>query len=112
MVGRRMPPGAGLSIATWRHERQQGTGSSVNVLEIPLDEYEEGLRADGASESLIRKEVAQLKQLQASYKKAQAEEKAKTQRSRQVPEALRPYLDAEKRVQAGASTEDVLGMLR
>ena len=111
MLGRRQAPGAGMRLLQERQRRADG-GKPANVLAMLLDEYEDGLRAAGASEAYIAKEVAVLKQLQREHKEARDKVKGSRRRRREVTEELNPYLEAEIRRTAGVVADEVLESLK
>ena len=107
LPGRRSPPGA-LAQELSNPRRWPMMKGFLN---LSPDEFEEALRAEGASERLIQQEVTVLRSLQAE-KQGRSKSVDHRRRSRKAPEELDPYVEAEIRRTAGIASEEVLDELR
>lgn len=78
------------------------------------DEYGEMLRAEGASEKMIKRDVKQLREIQkaAAERRAMLEDSVTRERQVSVPAELDEYAEAEIRRTAGVAAEDVIEGLR
>ena len=104
---RRHPPGALAQTLsnpkTWP--------MSKGFMGMSVDEFEEKLRSEGASERLILQEVEQFRLMKAARggnRSHQVKERKERRKKRPVMEAMDPYVEAEIRRSAGVAADEVL----
>ena len=113
---RRDPIGAGLSIMGHRNKRALAIFMTrPDLMELSLHDFEDALRADGCSEAMIKREVAEFKKLkdQQSNPAMEIAKRREARRQEQVENVeLSPYVEAEIRRSAGIVAEDVIEELK
>ena len=109
---RRDPIGAAMSI--YGNRRKKGTYVRPVFLGLELDQFEEQLRACGASEKMIQQELLEFKRLkqEAALPGQEVERRMAARKKRPVPHDLDEYVEAEIRREAGVVAEEILDDLR
>ena len=107
---RRDPIGAGLRVMSARHKSSTDIPMNFDLANMEPDEYEDRLRAEGASENMIAKEVAMFKELKAEQLQPEIELKKKLEQRRQraVDSSLDAYVQAEIRRIGGVVADELI----